>query len=77
MKQYFAMKVMDKRKLYSIRSVDAVKEEVHILSKLIHPFILNLHYAFHDNNNAYMVTELLKGGDLRYHMNKDAVFSEK
>lgn len=46
-------------------------QEMSILSQLIHPFILNLNYAFHDENNAYMVTELLKGGDLRYHLSKE------
>lgn len=49
-----------------------------ILSKLIHPFIVNLNYAFHDQNNAYMVMEYLKGGDLRYHLNRERLtFTEK
>jgi serine/threonine protein kinase len=72
------MKVCDKRKLYMMRSVESVKIEMDILSTIIHPLVLNMNYAFHDQKNAYMVSEYLKGGDLRYYLNKDSlVFTEK
>ena len=54
-----------------MRSIEAVKEELNNLSRLMHPFIVNLNYAFHDQNNCYMVMEYLSGGDLRYHLNRD------
>ena len=41
-KKLYAMKIMDKRKLYQMRSIEAVKMEVKILSEIIHPFILYL-----------------------------------
>jgi len=41
-----------------------------ILSQVIHPFVLDLKYAFQDSENCYMVMENLKGGSLRYHLNK-------
>ena len=52
-----------------------------ILASVMHPFILNLSYSFHDVNYAYMVTEYLKGGDLRFHLDKkiksNSLFTEK
>jgi serine/threonine protein kinase len=72
------MKTMDKRNLYKLRSIETVKMEMKILSQIIHPFIINMHYAFHDQNNAYMVSEYLKGGDLRTHLNKERLqYNEK
>ena len=74
----YAMKIMDKRRLYEMRSIECIKQEMNILAKVIHPFILYLEYAFHDEKNAYMVTEYLKGGDLRYYLdNPNHVFEEK
>ena len=74
----FAMKICDKRKLYMMRSVESVRCEMKILSEIIHPLCLNMQYAFHDTKNVYMVSEYLKGGSLRYFMNKDnIVFTEK
>lgn len=48
-----------------------------ILKRIIHPFILNLNFAFNDVNNCYLVTEYLKGGDLEYHFNRGINYTEK
>ena len=42
-----------------------------------HPFLCNLHFAYHDNSNCYMVMDLLEGGDLRHHINHSLKFTEK
>merc|ERR1719272_1099749 len=34
-------------------------------------------YAFQDRENLYLVMDLLKGGDLRYHISRNRKFSEK
>ena len=34
-------------------------------------------YAFQDYENLYLVTDLVTGGDLRYHHNKRKTFSEE
>ena len=76
-KQY-AMKIMDKRKLFQLRSIEAVKAEMKILASLIHPYILYLQYAFHDVCNCYLVSEYLSGGNLRFHLNNPRnVFTER
>lgn len=33
-------------------------------------------YAFQDYDNLYLVIDLLMGGDLRYHLCRNAIFSE-
>ena len=47
-----------------------------LLSQLKHPFIANIHYAFQDRENLYLVMDLLTGGDLRFHIGKMRKFSE-
>ena len=35
-----------------------------------------MYYAFQDNNNLYIIMDLLTGGDLRYNLTKQKHFSE-
>ena len=35
-----------------------------------------MNYAFQDRDNLYLVTDLLTGGDLRYHIGKKKKFTE-
>ena len=50
--------------------------ERNLLSKLNHPFIVNMYFAFQDFCNLYLVMDLLTGGDLRYHIAHQKTFSE-
>ena len=34
-------------------------------------------YAFQDFENIFLVTDLVTGGDLRYHLNKQKRFNEE
>jgi serine/threonine protein kinase len=47
-----------------------------LLSQLKHPFLINMFYAFQDYENLYLVTDLVTGGDLRFHHNKRRKFTE-
>ncbi len=40
-------------------------------------FLVNMHFAFQDRENLYLVIDLMNGGDLRYHMAKVGKFSEE
>ena len=71
------MKEMSKAKIIDKKSVNSVKNERDFLSKMNHPFIVNMHYAFQDNNNIYLVMDLLTGGDLRYQMCRRRKFTEE
>jgi serine/threonine protein kinase len=39
-----------------------------ILSQLNHPFIINLHFSFQDQDKLYLVMDLVKGEDLRNYL---------
>ena len=68
---------MSKLKIVDQKSEKSINSEREFLSKLRHPFIVNMHYAFQDNDNLYLVMDMLSGGDLRYHITKNRRFSEE
>jgi len=72
----YALKEMSKVKIIDRRSEKSIKTEREFLSKLRHPFIVNMNCAFQDFENLYLVMDLLTGGDLRYHICKLRRFSE-
>ena len=73
----YALKEMSKVKIIDRRSEKSIKAEREFLSKLRHPFIVNMNCAFQDFENLYLVMDLLTGGDLRYHLCKLRHFSEE
>ena len=76
-KKIYAIKEMFKAKVIDKRSEKSIKYERDLLAKLKHPFIVNMHYAFQDFENLYLVLDYLYGGDLRYHISKQKKFSEE
>ena len=67
---------MKKVKVIDKRSEKSVKYERELLSRLKHPFIVNMYYSFQDYENLYLVMDYLTGGDLRYHISRHKRFSE-
>ena len=47
----YALKEMSKVKIIDKRSEESIKGERDFLSKLNHPFIVNMYYAFQDFDN--------------------------
>ena len=76
-KKTYALKERSKAKIIDKKSQISIKYERDLLSKLKHPFIVNMYYAFQDYENLYLVMDLLTGGDLRYHVSKYKKFSEE
>jgi serum/glucocorticoid-regulated kinase 2 len=58
-------------------NVSSVLNERVVLSQLSHPFIVNMHSAFHDEANLFLTMDYLRGADLRYHICYKEHFSEK
>ncbi|ESO98301.1 hypothetical protein LOTGIDRAFT_91944, partial [Lottia gigantea] len=75
-KKMFAMKYMNKQMCVKKDAVTNVMREVDILKTLDHPFLVNLWFTFQDEEDMFVVVDLLLGGDLRYHMQQDVVYSE-
>ena len=76
-KKIYAMKKMSKTKIIDKRSVKSIMAERDLLSIMNHPFIINMHFSFQDNEYLYIAMDLLTGGDLRYHICKKKKFSEE
>ena len=76
-KKYYALKEMSKLKVLDKKSEKSIKSERDFLSKLNNPFIVNMHYAFQDADNLYLVMDLLSGGDLRFHISRHKKFTEE
>lgn len=71
------MKEISKVKMFEKQSIPSVITERKFLSHLRHPFIINMHYAFQDKDNLYIVMDLKSGGDLRYYLSKKTSYSEE
>lgn len=74
-KQIYALKIMDKAKIITKKSVNSVMNERELLAKIQHPFVVNMHSAFQDRENLYLLIDYLDGGDLRYYINRSYSFS--
>ncbi|XP_061047684.1 serine/threonine-protein kinase 32C [Eubalaena glacialis] len=72
----FAMKYMNKQQCIERDEVRNVFRELEILQEIEHVFLVNLWYSFQDEEDMFMVVDLLPGGDLRYHLQQNVQFSE-
>ncbi len=73
----FAVKEMFKPRILTKQSVNSVLNEKRILRQLqneypyapnANSFLVNMHYAFQDKENLYLVMDYMSGGDLRFQM---------
>ncbi|CAK6436025.1 unnamed protein product [Pipistrellus nathusii] len=72
----YAMKYMSKQQCIERDEVRNVFRELEILQEIEHVFLVNLWYSFQDEEDMFMVVDLLLGGDLRYHLQQNVQFSE-
>lgn len=71
------IKVSNKTEIFKSRSVDTVLNEMTLMSQLMHPFVINMKYAFQDEDELFLVSEYYPGGDLSYYLDyKRKKFSE-
>lgn len=68
---------MSKRAIIERSASRNVLKEVEILKLLNHPFLVNMCYSFQDDEDMFMVLDLMLGGDLRYHLNQGHKFCEE
>ncbi|TQD88923.1 hypothetical protein C1H46_025515 [Malus baccata] len=72
----FAMKVMRKDTIIKKNHVDYMKAERDILTKVVHPFIVQLRYSFQTNSKLYLIMDFINGGHLFFHLYRQGIFSE-
>ncbi|THV07864.1 kinase-like protein [Dendrothele bispora CBS 962.96] len=72
---HYAMKVLRKTEIVRLRQVEHVNAERYILSRVHHPFIVDLFATFQDSLNVYMVMSYVPGGELFTHLRRAQRFS--
>lgn len=72
----YAMKVMRKDTIIKKNHVDYMKAERDILTKVAHPFIVQLRYSFQTKSKLYLILDFINGGHLFYHLYRQGIFSE-
>ncbi|KAI9246949.1 kinase-like domain-containing protein [Phascolomyces articulosus] len=75
-KKLFALKYINKTKCIQMRAVENIISERRILEQVSYGLIVNLRYAFQDDDNLFMVLDLMLGGDLRFHLDRLGVMPE-
>lgn len=74
---YLALKMLKKSEIIRLKQVEHIKAEKAILSRIAHPFIVNLYCAFQDPKNLYMLMEYVIGGELFSQLRKVGRFSNE
>lgn len=69
-----AMKVMRKDIVIKNNHVDYMRAERDILTKVEHPFIVQLRYSFQTKSKLYLILDFINGGHLFYHLYRQGIF---
>ncbi|CAI0399057.1 unnamed protein product [Linum tenue] len=72
----YAMKVMKKDNIIKKNHVDYMRAERDILTKVVHPFIVQLRYSFQTKTKLYLILDFINGGHLFFHLYRQRIFSE-
>ncbi|KAJ3131308.1 hypothetical protein HK100_006520 [Physocladia obscura] len=70
------MPYMNKAEIIKRGSAEHILSEQRLLKEAQHPFIINLRYAFQDDEHLSMILDLKLGGDLRFHLTYKGPFAE-
>ncbi|EEB94943.1 hypothetical protein MPER_06167, partial [Moniliophthora perniciosa FA553] len=84
-KKLYALKYIDKTQCIKQKAVANVIQERRLLEEpkdrplqqIDHPFLVNMRYAFQDDENCFFVLDLMLGGDLRFHLERTGSLSEE
>ncbi|KAI8364654.1 kinase-like domain-containing protein [Radiomyces spectabilis] len=72
----YALKYISKERAIELQATNNIIAERRLLQRIEYPLIVNLRYAFHDEANLFMVLDLMLGGDLRFHLDRQGALSE-
>ncbi|VFQ81110.1 unnamed protein product [Cuscuta campestris] len=74
--EIFAMKVMRKDKVLEKSHTEYMISERNILTKIDHPFIVQLRYSFQTKYRLYLVLDFVNGGHLFFQLCRQGLFRE-
>ncbi|KAE8723642.1 Serine/threonine-protein kinase AtPK2/AtPK19 [Hibiscus syriacus] len=72
----YAMKVMRKDKIMERNHAEYMKSERNILTKVDHPFVVQLRYSFQTKYRLYLVLDFVNGGHLFFQLYRQGLFRE-
>ena len=72
--EIYAMKVMRKDKIMEKNHAEYMKAERDILTKIDHPFIVQLKYSFQTKYRLYLVLDFINGGHLFFQLYHQGLF---
>ncbi|CAM6129619.1 unnamed protein product [Calypogeia fissa] len=75
--EIYAMKVMTKSKIMEKNHGGYMKAERDILTKVVHPFIVQLQYSFQTRTKLYLILDFINGGHLFFQLYRQGTFSEE
>lgn len=64
----YALKCISKNRCIELKAANNMISERRLLERIDHPLVVNLRYAFQDDDNLFMVLDLMLGGDLRFQL---------
>ena len=73
----YVFKIIKKSKFKEQKHFDLLINEIKILKRLEHPFIVNIYNCFHDNSKVYLQFEFIDSGDLMSFIKKNNVLTIK
>ncbi|KAJ4720256.1 Serine/threonine-protein kinase [Melia azedarach] len=74
--EIYAMKVMRKDKIMEKNHAEYMNSERNILTKVDHPFIVQLRYSFQTKYRLYLVLDFVNGGHLFFQLYRQGLFRE-
>lgn len=74
---FYAMKILHKRKIMGQNLVRYARTERDVLSYFSHPFIVSIKYAFQTPEKLYMILEYCPGGDLGSVLKREKKLTEE
>ncbi|CAH9061661.1 unnamed protein product [Cuscuta europaea] len=74
--EIYAMKVMRKDKIMEKNHAEYMKAERDILTKIDHPFVVQLRYSFQTKYRLYLVLDFINGGHLFFQLYRQGLFRE-
>jgi len=75
--EIYAMKILKKSLIKERQQEEHTMTEQKVLKIINNPFIVKLYFSFQDNDNLYIVTEFMQGGELFFHLHKEKKFEMK
>ncbi|KAK1944108.1 Serine/threonine-protein kinase AtPK2/AtPK19 [Phytophthora citrophthora] len=74
--EILAMKIVSNKYIVQKNSVAYLQAERDIMTKINHPFLISLRYAFQTKSNVYLVMPFVAGGELFHHLHKEGLLLE-